>query len=118
MTTVKQLISVRREMPERIASPEKRREAAELFKRGLSHRRVAEELGLSEYTVRDWHRAFRKGEFRIDVSDSLRSYDVETKQEAIRLRRSGLCWKDFEEETGIPRSTCLKWMAEAEQHAE
>ena len=98
-------------MPERIASSEKRREAAELFKRGLSYRRVAEQLGLSEHTVRDWQRAFRKGTFRIDVAGSLRRYDEATKEAAIRLRQAGLSWKDFEEKTGIPRATCIKWLA-------
>ena len=69
---------------------------------------MANVLGLSKNTVKDWHRQYRAGTFHIVQSDKLRLFDEETKAWAISLRLSGHSWSRFEARTGISRMTCTK----------
>ena len=94
----------------RVIPAETRRKAAALFEEGHGYVRVANVLGLSKNTVKDWHRQYRAGTFHIVQSDKLRLFDEETKAWAILLRLSGLSWSQFEARTGISRMTCTKWM--------
>lgn len=60
--------------------------------------------------MKDWHRQYQAGTFRVTVSDNQKRYDRSTRLAAIALRESGLSWEQFEKETGISRTTCIKWM--------
>lgn len=53
-----------------------RRVALGMFEQGLSFRSVAEHLGLSVWTVRDWHREWKKEKFNV-VPTTVRAYREE-----------------------------------------
>ena len=55
-----------RSAPKRILSEDLRRRAAQHFSEGLGTTATAKMLGLSFNTVRDWHRAYLAGRFRIE----------------------------------------------------
>ena len=58
--------------PERIRpkypSAQKRKAALALFEAGTGYKSAAALLGLSVYTVRDWHRKFKKGTFHVELN--------------------------------------------------
>ena len=88
----------------------KRRAALKLFRQGLGYKAVATILGLSANTVRDWGRAYKKGEFRVELSANQLRYTEETKLRVHALRARGLSWKAVSEMTGVNISTCRAWV--------
>ena len=83
-----------------------------LFAHNIGYRRVADMLGLSVFTVRDWARQWRKGKFNVEASRKLYEYTEEFKREVVDLRLSGMTWKELERETGISSATCRRWIAQ------
>lgn len=106
----KPIIRIERTLSQKVADAHIRQKALEMFQEGLGYVRVASSLGLSKYTVRDWHRLFVRGKFKAELSDNQRLYSEQTKKEALQLRASGMSWPEFERRTGISRGTCLNWM--------
>ena len=104
--------------PERIRSARciseaKRRAALKLFKSGLGYKAVASTLNLSVNTVRDWARAYRRGDFEIKVAINQYRYPEETKRLVRSLRVSGVSKKKNAAQTGVKVSTCRAWVAQA-----
>ena len=64
-----------------------RARALQLFERGWGYKGVASELGIPAYTVRDWARQYRKGEFK--VIPTRRRYSEAVRQEVKRLHDEG-----------------------------
>lgn len=92
-------------------SEAQRREALRLFKNGKGYKSVSTILGLSEGTVRDWGRAFRKGRFSVQLNRNQYRYSEETRERVVALRESGLSWKALSAATGVSVSTCRLWCA-------
>ena len=111
--SVKPIIRIERTLPQKVAAARARPKALEMFQEGVGYVRVASSLGLSKYTVRDWHRLFVRGKFKAELSDNQRLYSEQTKKEALLLRASGITWPEFERRTGISRGTCLNWIRQA-----
>lgn len=88
----------------------KRRSALKLFREGFGYKAVATILGLSTNTVRDWGRAYKKGEFRVELSANQFRYTEETKVRVHALRERGLSWKEVSALTGVNISTCRAWV--------
>lgn len=107
-------------VPERIrpttfASTAQRRHALKLFERGLGYKAVAEILGLSPSTVRDWGRAFKKGKFRVEINVNQLRYTDATKVRVVALRKEGLSWREISRQTGVNASTCRAWVLNASE---
>lgn len=105
-------------VPERIRSERcipdaKRRAALKLFKSGLGYKAVAAALNLSVNTVRDWGRAYKRGDFNVKVAINQYRYQDNTKRLVIDLRSAGISWKKIEASTGVKVSTCRAWVAAA-----
>lgn len=98
--------------PGRLIDDQKRKQAAVLFAHDIGYRRVADMLGLSVFTVRDWARQWRKGKFNVEASRKLYTYTEEFKREVVELRLSGMTWKQLERETGISPATCRRWISQ------
>lgn len=113
--SVKPIIHIERTLSPKAADALVRQKALEMFQEGLGYVRVASSLGLSKYTVRDWHRLFVRGKFKAELSDNQHHYSSQTKKEALLLRASGMTWPEFERRTGISRGTCLKWIRQAKE---
>lgn len=64
-----------------------RRQALDLFQRDYGYRKVASLLGISVYTVREWARAYRKGEFTAEPSR--RFYSAEEQVRIAAMSKSG-----------------------------
>ena len=111
--SVKPIIRIERTLSQKVADARVRQKALEMFQEGVGYVRVASSLGLSKYTVRDWHRLFVRGKFKAELSDNQRLYSEQTKKEALLLRASGITWPEFERRTGISRGTCLNWIRQA-----
>ena len=106
-------IRIERTRSDKAADAATRQKALELFTEGVGYVRAAAALGLSKYTVRDWHRAFVRGKFKAELSDNQHHYSEQTKKEALLLRASGMSWPEFERRTGISRVTCQHWIRQA-----
>ena len=65
-----------------------RRQALDLFQRDYGYRKVASLLGISVYTVREWARAYRKGEFTAEPSR--RFYSTEEQVRIAAMSKSGM----------------------------
>ena len=109
-------IRIERTRSDKAADAATRQKALELFAEGVGYVRVAAALGLSRYTVRDWHRAYARGKFRVQISDNQRHYSAQTKAEALRLKADGMSWPEFERRTGIARGSCQYWMRQAKKN--
>ena len=90
--------------PERVLQ---RQKALELFERNVSFKPVAQELGLSAWTVRGWHREWKQGRF--NVVPKSRVYREEFRErvmadvnKAEEVRRTALRWD-------LPYATVKKW---------
>lgn len=93
-----------------------RRTAHDLFKQGLSYKTVAELLGVSVWTVRDWHREWKKGRF--NVVPTVRPYrrdfrlrvlkDVTHPKEILAVSRR---WD-------VPYATLQKWYVQEQKTRE
>lgn len=94
----------------RLIDDEKRQQAVLLFQQHLGYKRVAAKLGLSPYTVRDWSRQWKKGQFSTKASHKLYEYSLAFKLEVVRLRLKGYSWRKIQEDTGISPATCRRWM--------
>lgn len=92
------------------ASEGKRRAALELFEAGKGYKTVAEALGLSVNTVRDWSRAFKKGRFSVKLSANQYRFPTEVHDHVIAVRDLGLSWREVSEATGVCVSTCRAWV--------
>lgn len=99
----------KRERPASYAPESVRKQALQLFEQGYGYKHVSDELGLSIHTVRDWSRAFKRGEFRVRIRKNQYRYDEEVKARVIELRRQGWTWKRIAAETGVNLSTCRYW---------
>lgn len=102
--------------PERIRpkypSAQKRKAALALFEAGTGYKSAAALLGLSVYTVRDWHRKFKKGTFHVELNPKQYRHTPETKARVIALRESGCSWREVSTITGVNISTCRSWLEE------
>lgn len=99
-------LRIRPEFP----SAQKRRAALKLFEAGIGYKSAAALLGLSPYTVRDWHRRFKKGTFKVDLNPNQYRHAPETKARVIALRAEGRSWREVSEMTGVNISTCRCWV--------
>ncbi len=81
-----------------------------LFERGFGYRSVANLLGLSEYTVRDWSRQYKKGEFVPKLSRRYYRYPESVKKLVVDLRKEGRTWKQIGEQTGVNCTTARAWV--------
>ena len=108
-------IRIERTRSDKAADAATRQKALELFVEGVGYVRAAAALGLSKYTVRDWHRAFARGKFKAETAENQCHYSEQTKQEALRLKAEGMSWPEFERRTGIARGTCQYWMRQAQK---
>ena len=111
--SVKPLIRIERTLSQKVADARVRQKALEMFQEVVGYVRVASFLGLSKYTVRDWHRLFVRGKFKAELSYNQHHYSEQTKKEALLLRASGMTWPEFARQTGISRGTCLNWIRQA-----
>lgn len=96
------------------ATETQRRVALKLFKQGLGYKAVSTILGLSASTVRDWGRAYKKGQFKVELSANQFRYTDAAKARVQALRERGLTWREVSELTGVNISTCRSWRAEFE----
>lgn len=101
----------KRARPAGFASDAVRRQAHHLFSQGYGYKYVADKLKLSVHTVRDWARAFKRGQFRIRLKKNQYRYADEVKARAIALREQGATWRRIAEETGVNASTCRYWFS-------
>ena len=92
----------------RAKSRESRAAAADMFGSGVPVREIAQTLGLSFWTVRDWHREWRNGAFHVDVRCF--EYSPEDKEKVMKLRDEGCTWSAISRMTGIKASTVQKWL--------
>lgn len=99
-----------RQKPAFYASEKKRRWARDLFEHGYGYTKVASILELSENTVRDWQREYRKGRFRVQIAANQLRYCEELRSKVVDLRTEGLSWRKISEMTQVPVSTCRKWV--------
>ena len=102
-----------RHKPDFYASENKRRWAVDLFKHGYGYTKVASILELSENTVRDWQREYRKGRFRVQIADNQMRYSDELREKVLKMRAEGVSWRKISELTRVPVSTVRKWCAKA-----
>ena len=102
-----------RHKPDFYASENKRRWAVDLFKHGYGYTKVASILELSENTVRDWQREYRKGRFRVQIADNQLRYSDELREKVLKMRAEGVSWRKISELTRVPVSTVRKWCAKA-----
>ena len=91
-------------------SEEKRAQAIELFKHGIGYTKASRILNVSVNTVRDWSRAFKKGRFKVEISENQYRYTDAVRENVIRMRLSGLSWNEIHKRTGISQSTARKWV--------
>lgn len=98
------------------ASVRVRRRARRLFEKGYGYKAVSQKLGLPLYTVRDWARSYRRGEFHDEIAPRLFRYQDEARVRVLDLRRDGLSYRQIAAQTGIPYSTCYVWVKEEEQN--
>ena len=91
-------------------SEEKRRQAVDLFRHGIGYTKASRILDLSVNTVREWHREFKKGTFRVKVSTNQYRYPKDVRENVIRMRLSGISWAELTKRTGISASTARKWV--------
>lgn len=103
-----------RHKPDFYASENKRRWAVDLFKHGYGYTKVASILELSENTVRDWQREYRKGRFRVQIADNQLRYSDELREKVLKMRAEGVSWRKISELTRVPVSTVRKWCAKAQ----
>lgn len=92
------------------ASDDRRRAAIVLFEHGIGYARAAWILGVPVNTVRDWNRAFKAGKFTPTLSYNQFRYDEKTRERVRELRRSGMSWRELSAATGVPVSSCRKWV--------
>lgn len=78
-----------RQKPAFYASEKKRRWARDLFEHGYGYTKVASILELSENTVRDWQREYRKGRFRVQIADNQLRYSDELREKVLKMRAEG-----------------------------
>lgn len=102
-----------RQKPAFYASEKKRRWARDLFEHGYGYTKVASILELSENTVRDWQREYRKGRFRVQIADNQLRYSDELREKVLKMRAEGVSWRKISELTRVPVSTVRKWCAKA-----
>ena len=107
-------IGFERTRPANCFSPEIRKKARRLFAKGYGYKFVAKELGISQNTTRDWGRKFKKGEFTKEISLHLYRYGDEAKNNVWALHNRGMSLRAISMETGIPVSTCWKWISKRE----
>ena len=107
---------VERIRPE-FVSDEKREAALVLFKQGSGYVKAGRILGIPAYVTRDWGRAFRKGTFDTALKTNQYRYPEEVKKQVIELRKSGVLWREVARLTGVPESTCRKWVTAYESSA-
>lgn len=74
---------------------------------------MASILELSENTVRDWQREYRKGRFRVQIADNQLRYSDELREKVLKMRAEGVSWRKISELTRVPVSTVRKWCAKA-----
>ena len=96
--------------PQKCASKDKRRAAAELFAAGIGYTRASRILDIPVNTLREWSKAWRAGKFGADISRHLYRYPEETKEKAIRMRLTGASWREIQEETGATATSVRKWV--------
>lgn len=99
----------RRHYPAQYHSIEERQKAIECFEAGLSHRKTAERLGISEYLVRDWHRLYVRGKFHAQLQERCLWYTDETKTAVLERLQAGASYGQIARETGIPAATVQRW---------
>lgn len=102
-----------RQKPAFYASEKKRRWARDLFEHSYGYTKVASILELSENTVRDWQREYRKGRFRVQIADNQLRYSDELREKVLKMRAEGVSWRKISELTCVPVSTVRKWCAKA-----
>ena len=112
-TSIPETIAPERTRSARCISEAKRRAALKLFNSGLGYKAVASTLNLSVNTVRDWARAYRRGNFDVKVAINQYRYPEGTKALVRSLRTSGVSWKKIAAQTGVKVSTCRAWVAQA-----
>lgn len=83
-----------------------RQKALELFERNVSFKPVAQELGLSPWTVREWQNEWRRGRFNVVPKpriyrDEFRERVMADVNGAAEVRRTALRW-------GVPYATVKK----------
>ena len=96
----------------------KRRFAAELFERGFGYKKTAAILELSENTVKDWAKAYKRGSLEPRLPDTSVRYSPKVRAKAAKLRAKGMSWRKISEATGASVSACRKWCDPAFQKKE
>lgn len=81
--------------------------ARELFEMGLSYKAVSKELGLSVWTVRDWHRDWKKGRF--NVVPTVRPYLAEFRERVLREVNDPKRILAVAKHWDVPYITLKKW---------
>lgn len=87
----------------------KRRFAAELFERGFGYKKTSAILELSENTVKDWAKAYKRGCLQRSLHDTSVRYSPDVREKAAKLRAQGVSWRTISEATGASVSACRKW---------
>ena len=113
-TTNPEAVRQVRVRPSGAISDRKRKQALMLFEKGFGYRSVANLLGLSEYTVRDWSRKYKKGEFVPKLNRRCYRYPETVKKLVVDLRKEGRTWKQIGEQTGVNCTTARAWVEQWE----
>lgn len=88
-------------VPTRKICPKKiRQEALLLFQQGRGYKAVAKQLGLSIYTVRDWHRDFQNESFAMNPKRGS-NISQSDKERILELHNIGLSRKEIASIMGI-----------------
>ncbi len=99
--------------PNNVHSDAVRAMALAYFRQGLGYKRVAKLLGISVFVVRDWGRIYRRGKFKVQVSDRVFQYDDSVRARVIELWRKCMNYHEVARRTGICVSTCRSWVLKA-----
>lgn len=114
-TTNPEAVRQVRVRPSSAISDRKRKQALMLFEKGFGYRSVANLLGISEYTIRDWSRKYKKGEFVPKLSRRCYRYPDTVKKLVVDLRKEGRTWKQIGEQTGVKSTTARAWVEQWER---
>ena len=77
-------------IPPQVYGSDIRAKARKLFEQGAGYKKVARMLGISPQTVRDWGRAFKKGEFTDAVPRQACRYDDAARATVFQMWSEGM----------------------------
>lgn len=91
-----------------VHSAEIRKEAESYFAAGQGYKTAAKVLGLSENTLHNWSRLYRKGKLGAVTFRRSQQYSPQDREKVEGLRREGKSWWEIAAATDA-MSTCRKW---------